>query len=212
LVLFSVFFCGERAQRGVKSLTPVALHCPAAQGVSSRAVEDDMAKALEVISDARGTVVIGFVAADVLYLRAAGEISSGLGARCVAQVRALLSAKKSVSCFFDFSSALGSDLAARNAIMQALVARRHRLVSILALVRGGAMIARARAMIAILEGLVHLVEDASAFHEALLVAAPSAHKKLPPSRPIPAAGTDRCSAPSVRPRSLRPRTRSQTYA
>jgi hypothetical protein len=171
-----------------------------------------MAKALEVIADARGTVVIGFLASDVLYLRATGEISSGLGARCLAQLRGLLATKKSVSCFFDFSAALGGDLGARNAIMRVLIARRPRIVSILALVRGGAMIARARAMIAILDGLVELVEDASDFHDALLSAAPSAQNKLPPSRSIPARGSDRSSAPAVRPRFLGPRPRSHTYA
>lgn len=171
-----------------------------------------MAKSLEVIADARGTIVIGFVAADILYLRASGEISSALGTRCVAQLRGLLVGKKSVSCFFDFSAALGSDVGARNAIMRALIARRRRLASILALVRGGAMIARARAMIAILDGLVELIEDASHFHEALLGAAPSAQKRLPPSRSIPAPGADRSIASALRPRSLRLRTQRQTYA
>jgi hypothetical protein len=193
-------------------LTPLHYIAHGLKGPSGGAVERDMPKALEIICDARGTIVIGFLAGDVLYLRATGEISSGLGTLCVTQLRTLLSAKKSVSCFFDFSSALGSDLAARNAIMHALITRRHRLASILALVRGGAMIARARAMIAILAGLVRLVDDASAFHEALLDAAPSAQKRLPPSRSIPAAGADLSIPLSVRPRVLRPRTRSQSYA
>ncbi|MET0595105.1 MAG: hypothetical protein ABW133_20565 [Polyangiaceae bacterium] len=100
-------------------------------------------------------------------------------------MRRHLGGAKPITCFFDCSSALGSDLAARSAITRALVAHRRPLLSIKALVRSGAMLARARAMIPILGEMVQLVDDSAAFHEALQAAAPSAQAKLPPSRCIP---------------------------
>jgi hypothetical protein len=166
-----------------------------------------MPKALEVIADARGTIVAGFIAADVFYLRATGEISAALGNRCSTQLRRHLGGSNETTCFFDFSAALGSDFAARAAITRALVANRRPRPSINALVRSGAMLARARAMIPILGDLVQLLDDPAPFHEALNAAAPSAQSKLPPSRCIPVR-----SERGVASHSRRSRGRAHTYA
>jgi hypothetical protein len=171
-----------------------------------------MPKALEVIADARGTIVTGFIAPGVYYVRVIGEISSDLGIRCGVQLRRHLGGAQGVTGFFDFASALGSDFAARSAITRALLANRTSLTAIKALVTRGAMVARARAMIAILGKVAQIVEDASEFHSALLLAAPFAQAKLPPSRWIPAARVEPAASDAPRPRSLRPRARSYSYA
>lgn len=167
-----------------------------------------MPKALEVIADARGTIVTGFIAPGVFYLRATGEVSSSLGNRCSTLLRKHLGGTKAITCFFDCSAALGCDFGGRSAITRALVAKRRPELSIHALVRPGAMLARARSMIAILGEMVELMDDPVAYHEALQAAAPSAQSKLPPSRCIPVR-SERAPAASGYPRS---RGRAVNYA
>ena len=173
-----------------------------------------MSRALRVLSDDKGTVVAGFLAANVYYLRVVGSISSSIGIRCASQVRQDLSNATSAVCFFDASSVEGSDFAARSAIMRAFLANRSHLTSIKLLTAPGLGAARARALVPMLDNSTEILASAALFNAQLLAAAPSAPSKLPSSGRIPIARSVRPTArSSMRPgaRSYRPRIRTGTH-
>jgi hypothetical protein len=166
-----------------------------------------MSKPLQVISDGRGTVVMGFLAAGVYYLRFLDEIVSGLGIRCASQIRKDLADTTAVACFFDVASTEGGDFAARSAVVRALLSNRRRLTSVATLVATGPVVAKARALVSIPGCAAHVVTSADTFLAQMLEVAPLAQTKLPPARSVPAARSVRPAA-----RSVRPRTRSVTHA
>ena len=105
----------------------------------------DMAKALQVLSDDQGTVIAGYLAVDVYYVRLADYISSGLGIEIASQLRKHLGDAAGVTCFFDVALVQGGDFAARSAIARALLANRRQVTSITTLVPIGSIPMRARA-------------------------------------------------------------------
>jgi hypothetical protein len=172
-----------------------------------------MSRALRVLSDDNGTVVAGFLAPDVYYIRVVGTISSALGIRYASQFRQDLGNAATATCFFDASSAQGSDFAARSAIMRAFLANRSRLAGIKLLTAPGLGAARVRALAPILDNATEIVSSAALFNAQLLAAAPTAPSKLPASGRIPVARSVRPNVrSSMRPGrwSYRPRVRTGT--
>src|SRR5689334_11810123 len=96
-----------------------------------------MSRSLHVLSDAQGTVSLGFLAANVYYFKAAGFLCAKLGIDCSLWLRKQLPTAR-VSLFFDASESEGFAFAARSAITRAFVANRPQLDSITVLALGGA--------------------------------------------------------------------------
>ena len=166
-----------------------------------------MPKALQVLSDDQGTVVAGYLAAGVYYVRLTDYISTGLGIEIASQLRKHLADAAAVSCFFDVALVQGGDFAARSAIARALLANRRLVTSITTLVPTGSIPMRARALVTMLERAGQVVDSATAFRERLVEAAPFASSLLDSQRP---ARITRSVRPAAR--SLRPRPRSVTHA
>ena len=166
-----------------------------------------MAKALHVLSDNQGTVVAGYLAANVYYVRLADYISSGLGIEIASLLRKHLGDAAGVTCFFDVAWVEGGDFAARSAISRALLANRRQVTSVTTLVPTGSIPMRAKALVTMLERAGQVVDSAAAFRARLLEAAPFASSLLDSHRP---ARITRSVRPAAR--SLRPRARAVTHA
>jgi len=167
-----------------------------------------MTKTLHVLSDGQGTVVAGYLAAGVYYVRLVQHISSGLGIQIASQLRKQLADAATVTCFFDVASIEGGDFAARSAIARALLANRAQVTSITTLIAPGHIPMRAKAFVTMLERAGQVVDSDATFRARLAEAAPAAASLLDSQRPA------RVSRSSIRPvsRSLRPRARSVTHA
>jgi hypothetical protein len=166
-----------------------------------------MNRALRVLSDNGGTIVAGFLAPEIYYVRLVGSVSSALGIRCANQLRKDLANATAAICFFDAAAAQGTDFAARSAIMRAFLANRHHLKSIRVLVDPSAPESRVRALGAMVESTTQVITSAAIFNAQMLEAAPTAPSTLPASGRIPIARSVRPS----RMRSMRPRARTGTH-
>ena len=89
---------------------------------------------LQVLSDDQGTVVTGYLADGVYFVRLVDYVSSGLGIELASRLRKHLVDAAAVSCFFDIASSEGSDFAARSAIARAVLANRRQVASVTTLV------------------------------------------------------------------------------
>jgi hypothetical protein len=163
-----------------------------------------MNRSLSVLSDAQGTVTLGFLAQDVYYIRIAGHVSSKIGIELGLQLREQLGGPTAMRVFIDLASVQGGTFGARSAIMRALLATRRQLSSVAVLVGSGPSATRARTMTAMLGRPSQIIDSAALFQVQLLEAAPSARSKI-----APASSTVR-AAPSghVVARSSRPRVRT----
>jgi hypothetical protein len=165
-----------------------------------------MNRPLQVLADNLGTVVAGFLSANVYYIRFIDHVSTGLGIRSGSHLRRELADATEVTCFFDVASAERVDFAARSAIIRALLVNRRRLVKVTTLTTPGLNATKVRSLLAVLGNISLVIDSAAVFQAEMLEAAPFAQGKLLPNRWVPIARSIRPAA-----RSLRPRARTGSH-
>jgi hypothetical protein len=103
-----------------------------------------MRVALDRLSDARGDIVLGWLAAGVFYLRLGGEVCGSLGAEGSERFATMLGGADRASCFVDTYDAWMMDFSTKGAFLRAFISRRKNLGETLVLVRTPALEAVAR--------------------------------------------------------------------
>lgn len=99
---------------------------------------------LDRLSDARGDIVLGWLAAGVFYLRLSGDLSGSLGAEGSDRFAAMLGGAERASCFVDTYDVWMMDFSTKGAFLRAFMSRRKALHEMLVLVRTPALEALAR--------------------------------------------------------------------
>jgi hypothetical protein len=133
----------------------------------------DMLTDLEKLSDARGSVVLGWLSPGVFYLRLMGELSGALGAEGSDRFAAVLSNNECVTCFVDTFEVDSIDFAAKGAFLRAFMTRRRNLGQTLVLVNTPELETMARMIADIIGGGFTLTRNRDAFQTRVDDAAPS---------------------------------------
>jgi hypothetical protein len=171
-----------------------------------------MSSGLQVLSDNRGTIVMGSISADVYFIRIVDFVSAGLGMRCGAELRQGLGDAKQVNIFLDVEAAQASEFITRGPIVSALLSQRRHLVSVTILAAPGDVQTKAMEVASMLTTKIEVLHSQAVFKSRMRDAAPTARAKFPASGRIRVALSTRPRAQSVRPgrRSARPPGRSGT--
>jgi hypothetical protein len=135
---------------------------------------------LEVLTDEGGSVVLGWLASNVLYVRFTGRLSAELGEAYVARLQTLLANMQSVRYFSDASALHSYDLLARSAFVRFVFANRSVLSSMVMLTWSEALAPSPPTVAATLGNGIDVLTDAKEFEARLLQAAPLARQKLDP--------------------------------
>ena len=159
---------------------------------------------LETISDATGSIVVGWLAARVLYTKAIGAISDRLGASYATRLKALIEEDSELLYFSDAREMQQYDLLARSAFLRTVVANRRKFSALVMLTWAGDTSPEAQAFSAALGDAVSFLDSADEFEARVLRAAPLARRVL--SYPSP-EGTRQPASPSPPPAQRPPRAR-----
>jgi hypothetical protein len=136
---------------------------------------------LELLTDEGGSVLLGWLAPDVLFVRFTGRLSSELADAYVPRLETLLqSSRHSVRYFSDASALTSYDLLARSAFVRMVLANRRALSSMVMLTWSAGVGPIAQNLAATLGDAVEVLTDPKQFDVRLLQAAPLAKQRLDP--------------------------------
>jgi hypothetical protein len=135
---------------------------------------------LELLSDGAGSVLLGWLAPEVLFVRYTGRLSAELGDAYVARLQALLAGAPPVRYFSGASGLNSYDLLARSAFVRMVLANRRALSSMTMLTWNEGVGPVATNIAASLGDAVEVLADAKEFEARLLQAAPFARQRLDP--------------------------------
>jgi hypothetical protein len=136
--------------------------------------------ALEYLTDDDGSVLLGWLASDVLYVRFAGRLSAAIGEAYVARLQTSLTNVQSVSYFSDASALQSYDLLARSAFVRFVLANRRVLTSMVMLTWSTGVGPVAANIAATLGDDFEVLTDPKEFATRLLQVAPFARRQLDP--------------------------------
>jgi hypothetical protein len=142
---------------------------------------------LVVLTSDWGSIAMGLVAYDVLFLCFVGEISEELGARCARRIERTLAEDRKVGLFMDAYSPDGGNAAARAHVVRALLARRDRIHSVVTLVRTEHVMTTARRLSDALAVPAVVTTDSAEFDRMLVEVAPLAHERIHPDNCVVAS-------------------------
>lgn len=134
--------------------------------------------ALETLSDAWGTVHLGWVAGTVLWARFERRLSRELGISYVARLAELLAGRRGVHFFIDASALDSYELTARDATMRALMDHRQCFSRLVLLNWSGGMSRAARARADDFGAAIEVVAAPSEFEGKLRASAPLARARI----------------------------------
>ncbi len=137
-----------------------------------------MTQPLEIVSDSGGSVVVGRVASDAVYLRFVGHLSTHLGVVASARLRELLRGARGAWCFCDTQAPRSIDFFARSAVVRTFISHRAELSSVTMLVGGEPGRATSRMIASVLGPIARATDDADEFDRLLVRVAPLAHEQL----------------------------------
>ena len=127
---------------------------------------------LDKLSDARGSIVLGWLAPGVFYLRLEGELSASLGEEGSHRFGVMLGGAERVVCFVDTFDATRIDFSTKGAFLRAFMSRRKNLGETLVLVRTPALEAVARMVAEMVGGNFTMTRSQSDFQARVDEAAP----------------------------------------
>jgi len=134
----------------------------------------------EVLSDAEGSVTLGWVAEDVFYTRFTGGLSATIGMAHAARLRDLLAGVSSLSYFVDSGTLSHYELLARSAFARLILENRRKFSELVMLTWSvGATHAGAAFATAVGEPIT-LLTEAREFEQRLVAVAPLAKQRLDP--------------------------------
>jgi hypothetical protein len=129
---------------------------------------------LAVLNDADGTIAMGLLTADVVYVSFIDRISEDLGVWCARRLNRLID-RGPCSVFLDAHAVTAGDIVARGAVSYALRRRSRELSGLVCLV-GPRVVATSTAFVSEVFGTRGLATEESAAFDAVLTAvAPQAH-------------------------------------
>jgi hypothetical protein len=138
-------------------------------------------RALEMLRDSEGAVILGWVGEGVFYSRIVGTLSVDTGEMLAARLRKAVAEVQSFRYFSDLSELQTYDLLARSAVTRVLLANRRRFADIVVLTWSEGVNAAERAFVAAIGDPISLLSDRIEFENRLLRAAPFAKQTLDPS-------------------------------
>jgi hypothetical protein len=145
------------------------------------------AEPLVVFTSEWGSIAMGLVAHDVVFVCFVEEISETLGKRCAQRLERLLVGNQRYSVFIDAYSPEGGNLAARAHIVRALLSRRDHIASVVTLARTDRVAVTASFVRTELNVPGIVTTEPSEFDRMLVEAAPYAHERIHPDNCVPAS-------------------------
>jgi hypothetical protein len=133
---------------------------------------------LEVLSDARATIVLGWVGEGVLYEQLRGSLSAELGSACASRLHALLLGTVGVRHFADALELTQCDPMARDALARVVFANSWRYTCVVVLTPGGTTMVSSAPLTQVLGTPTQTLSDQGDFEHRLRLAAPFAFMKL----------------------------------
>jgi hypothetical protein len=146
---------------------------------------------IQILEDEAGTIALGPVADDVIYVCFVDHISAALATVCARRLRRLLGRTESFALFVDAHDPESVELGARNEIVRCLFAHRQKLRMVVSLVRTPAVRASAAFVSHVLGCVECVTDDGDEFDLMLSALAPDAHEKLGPANCVRAPVTER---------------------
>ncbi len=146
---------------------------------------------IQILEDAGGTIAIGPVADDVIYVAFVDHVSSALATVCARRLRRMLARSESFALFVDAHDPESVELGARNEIVRCLFAHRQKLRLVVSLVRTPAVRASAAFVSHVLGCTECVTDDGDEFDLMLSALAPNAHERLAPANCVRAPVTER---------------------
>jgi len=148
-----------------------------ARGHESTTHSDDF----ESLRDCEGSVMLGWIAKRVYYVRLVDGVSADIGMEHIRRLERALKSVPTLFYFTDVSSLRRYDMLARSAFLGLILRHRQKFSSLVALVPSGSASAATAALAATLGNAMMLVKDAKEFDQRLVAAAPLAKLLLDPS-------------------------------
>jgi hypothetical protein len=145
------------------------------------------AEPLVVFPGEWGSIAMGLVAHDVIFVCFVGEISETLGKRCARRLERLLLGNQRYSLFLDAYSPEGGNLAARAHIVRALLSRREHIGSVVTLARTERVATTARFLRDELGVPGIVTSEPGEFDRMLVEVAPLAHERIHPDNCVAAS-------------------------
>jgi hypothetical protein len=142
---------------------------------------------LVVFTSEWGSIALGAVAHDVLFLCLVEAFSENIAARCARRLVRTLAGDFRYTLFIDAYSLDGASMAARAELIRACSARRENLLSTVSLVRSELAAASARLLSDELNVPAIVTTEPAEFDRMLVEAAPHAHERIHPDNCVPAA-------------------------
>jgi hypothetical protein len=133
---------------------------------------------LEVMSDAQGSVAIGWVGPGVLFSRASGGISAEVGTAHAARIQSFADESPRVSFFIDGSRVKSYDLLARSAFVRVLMANRRKFCDLVLLTFATSPTPAEESMVRVVGEPFDLLRVPATFEDRLLAVAPHARQLL----------------------------------
>jgi hypothetical protein len=127
---------------------------------------------LDKLSDARGSIVLGWLLPGVFYIRLDGDLAGSLGAEGSERFATMLASAERVVCFVDTFDADQMDFSAKGAFLRAFMSRRKNLGETLVLVRTPALEAVARMVAEMVGGNFTMTRNQTDFQARVDEAAP----------------------------------------
>jgi hypothetical protein len=155
---------------------------PATAGLDAR---------IQILEDGGGTIALGPVADDVIYVCFVDHVSAALATVCARRLRRLLARTETFALFVDAHDPESVELGARNEIVRCLFAHRQKLRMVVSLVRTPAVRASAAFVSHVLGCVECVTDDGDEFDLMLSALAPNAHERLAPANLVRAPFTER---------------------
>jgi hypothetical protein len=134
----------------------------------------------ESLRDSEGSVMLGWIAKGVYYVRLVDGVSADLGMEHVRRLERELQTVPTLFYFTDVSSLRRYDMLARSAFLRLILQHRQKFSSLVALVGLGSASAATDALAAALGQVINLVHDPKKFDQLLVAVAPLARLLLDP--------------------------------
>lgn len=151
---------------------------PPRHSMSTSGIRQKYDPSLKTLSDAKGSVVIGWVTESVLWARFGGHLSRSLGAVFADELELRLSQGALIRCFLDASRLDSYDLLARTAAVRVLLSNTSRLSSLVVLEWNGRASAVGQAIMGAVGTLMRTTTSRSEFEASLLTEAPLALQRI----------------------------------
>lgn len=137
-----------------------------------------------------GSIAMGLVADDVMFVCFVGDTSESMASRCARRIQRTLVGETKYSLFLDAYSPEDSNLAARAQLVRALIAARNRIGLVVSLLRAPQVAAAARMVTSSLGASSIVTTDSAEFNRMLIEAAPLAHERIHPNNCVAAPASE----------------------